>query len=192
MKNILSLLILLFSLNFVIAQPLQKYEFTKNIEVGDEKFDEGDYYNALELYKESYKEKKPLSLALRIAEAYYMLKDYKHALRYLKNIAKKDKKGMYWDARLLYAKCMKRLDMYQEAYDMFREYAKKTDDPDGRKEAILEIKGLEMFNSLPDNLEMEFTPLNRDINKALVSMVYKKERQMILYFLGFLILRLKS
>ncbi len=185
MKNIISLLVLVFTLNIVIAQPLQKYEFTKNIEVGDEKFDEGDYYNALELYKESYKEKKPLSLALRIAESYYMLKDYKHALRYLKNIAKKDKKGMYIDAKLLYAKCMKRLDMYQDAYDMFREYAKKTDDPDGRKEAILEIKGLEMFNSLPENLEMEFTALNKDINKGFSIYGVQKRKTNDEIFLGF-------
>ncbi len=185
MKKILSLLVLLSSLSFAIAQPLQKYEFTKNIEVGDEKFDEGDYYNALELYKESYKEKKPLSLALRIAEAYYMLKDYKHALRYLKNIAKKDKKGAYIDAKLLYAKCMKRLDMYQEAYDMFREYAKKTDDPDGRKEAILEIKGLEMFNSLPDNLDMEFTPLNKEINKGFSVYGVQKRKTNDEIYLGF-------
>jgi len=145
MKNsILFIFLIAFSLSSH-AQPMSKYEFHKNIAVGDERFEIKDYYNALELYKESYKEKKDLNLALRIAETYYMLKDYKHALKYVKNILKKDKKGMFSHSKLLYAKCLKRLGEYQEAYNEFIEFAKKTDDPESRDEAILEIKGLELF-----------------------------------------------
>jgi len=166
MKSFLSILIIFTSINLMFAQPMKKYSFEKNIRVGDERFEIGDYYNALELYKESYKEKKDLNLALRIGEAYYMLKDYKHSLKYLKNLLKKDKNGAFFHSKLLYAKCLKRMGEYQDAYNEFIEYAKKTDDPDGRKEAMLEIKGLELFSSLPENVEMEFKPLKNSINKG--------------------------
>lgn len=164
-KYILFIFVLGFS-SALFAQPMAKYEFEKNIAVGDERFEIGDYFNALELYKESYKEKKDLNLALRIAETYYMLKDYKHSHKYLKTILKKDKKGMFFHARLLYAKCLKRMGEYQEAYNEFIAFAKKTDDPDSRTEAILEIKGLELFDSLPENVEMEFKPLGKEVNKG--------------------------
>jgi len=166
MKNYI-LFIFLLAISFSsFAQPMSKYEFEKNIAVGDERFEIGDYFNALELYKESYKEKKDLNLALRIAETYYMLKDYKHSMKYVKNILKKDKKGMFFHSKLLYAKCLKRLGEYQEAYNEFIDFAKKTDDPDSRTEAILEINGLELFDSMQENVEMEFKPLNKDVNKG--------------------------
>ncbi len=160
---------LLFSLVFVViihAQPLKKYTFESLVEAGDHSFEKADYFNAIDLFKKALDEKKDLNLNLRIAESYYMMRDYKHAARYLKSLLRKDKTGMFLDARLLYAKSLKRLGEYQEAYNEFKEFAKNTDDPDMRKEAILEVKGLEMFKSLPENVEMQFKPLNKEINKG--------------------------
>ena len=148
------------------AQPLNSYKFETLVETANQCFEKGDYYNALEYYKKAADEKKDLGITLHIAESYYMLRDYKKAMRYLKSLLKKDKRGMFPEARLLYAKCLKRLGKYQDAYNEFKEFASNTDDPDLRDEAILEIRGLELFNTLPENVEMEFTPLSKNINKG--------------------------
>ena len=58
------------------------------------------------------------------------------------------------------------MGQYQDAYNEFKDYYQKTDDPEGRTEAMLEIKGLELFNSLDENVEMEFKPLGTGINKG--------------------------
>ena len=167
MKRIYILTIIIFaSFSALRAQPLNSYKFETLVQVGDECFEKGDYYNALDYYKKAMDEKKDLNLTLRIAESYFMMRDYKKAMRYLKSLIKKDKKGMFQDARLLYAKCLKRLGKYQEAYNEFKEFVSQTDDPELRDEAILEIRGLELFNTMPENLEMEFTPLSKEINKG--------------------------
>ncbi|HHH52760.1 MAG TPA: tetratricopeptide repeat protein [Bacteroidetes bacterium] len=166
MKTFISITIsLLFALSLQ-AQPLNKYTFESLVEAADMSFEKGDYSNAVEYFKQAFDEKNDPNLTLRIAESYYMLRDYKHAKRYLKSLLRKDKTGMFFDAKLLYAKCMKRLGEYQDAYNEFKDFAKNTDDPDMRKEAMLEVQGLELLNSLPENLEMEFTPLDKTINKG--------------------------
>ncbi len=186
MKTYFSILFLLLLGMGIQAQPLNKYTFESLVEAGDMSFDKGDYYNAIDLFKKALEEKKDLNLSFRIAESYYMMRDYKHASRYLKSILRKDKKGMFYDAKLLYAKSLKRLGKYQDAYEQFKEFAKNTDDPDMRKEAILEVKGLELFKSLPENVEMEFKPLSNNVNKGFsLYGVQKRNSNDTIYFGSF-------
>ena len=166
MKTYLTIIVSLFFAIAIQAQPLNKYTFESLVEAADMSFEKGDYSNAVEYFKKAFDEKKDPNLTFRIAESYYMLRDYKHAMRYLKSLLRKDKTGMFFDAKLLYAKCLKRLGKYQDAYNEFKEFAKNTDDPDMRQEALLEVQGLELFNSLPENLEMEFKPLGKNVNKG--------------------------
>lgn len=183
MKNILVLMISLIIIGVAQSQPMNKYTFENMVEVGDEKFELGDYDNALDLFLKASKERKDPNVSLRIAESYYMLRDYKRSLRYLKTLLKRDKTGMFSNARLLYAKCLKRTGEYQESYNEFRDFAKNTDDPDARKEAMLEVKGLELFNSLPENVEMEFKPLDKSVNKGFsIYGLQKRNTNDIIYF----------
>ena len=166
MKKYSLLLLLSGFVLLVQAQPLRKITYEMMVETAEKSLEEGDYYNALEYYKQAYEENKETDMALNIALTYYLLKDYDLAARYYKRVLRKDKDKQFFEAKLFYGKCLKRMDQYQEAYQELVEYARETQDPDGRKEAMLEIRGMEMYNELPDNVEMVFKPLNDDINKA--------------------------
>lgn len=186
MKTYFSIIFSLFFVIVIQAQPLNKFTFESLVEAGGMSYEKGDYYNAIDLFKQALDEKKDLNLNFRIAESYYMMRDYKHAARYLKSLLRKDKSGMFFDAKLLYAKCLKRLGEYQDAYNEFKEFAQKTDDPDMRKEAVLEVKGLELFKSLPENVEMEFKPLSKEINKGFsLYGVQKRNSNDTIYFGSF-------
>lgn len=166
MKSYISLISLLFIVVGAFSQPLNSYKYETMLETADECFEKKDYQNALEFYGKALEEKKEVSTMLKIAETYYMMRNYKSSARTLKGILTKDKAGTYNDYKLLYAKNLKRLGQYQDAYNEFKDYYQKSDDPEGKEEATLEIKGLELFNSLDENVEMEFIPLGGDINKG--------------------------
>jgi outer membrane protein OmpA-like peptidoglycan-associated protein len=166
MKSYILLISLLFIVFSAFSQPLNSYKYETMLETADECFEKRDYQNALEFYNKALDEKKETSTMLKIAETYYMLRNYKLSARTVKGILAKDKTGTYNDYKLLYAKNLKRLGQYQDAYNEFKDYYQKSDDPEGKEEATLEIKGLELFNSLDENVEMEFKPLGGDINKG--------------------------
>lgn len=166
MRTIYLIISIFFYSSLIYSQPLNSLKYETMISTGDECFEKKDYDNALDYYNKALEEKKETLTILKIAETYYMMRDYKLASRNLKGVLQRDKTGVFNDYRLLYAKCLKRLGQYQDAYNEFKEYYQKTDDPEGRKGATLEIKGLELFNSMDENVEMEFKPLGADINKG--------------------------
>jgi peptidoglycan-associated lipoprotein len=166
MKHILPIVILFASLMVVQAQPLRKITYEMMVETAEKSLTNGDYVNALEYYEKAYDEKKETEMAFNVAYTHYLLKNYIRAERYFVRVMRKDRKGEFPEAKLFYGKCLKRQNKYQEAYQQLMEYARDTQDPDGKKEAMLEIRGMEKYNELPDNVEMVFKPLNAEINKA--------------------------
>jgi len=158
---------LLFAFIFNLqAQPLRKVTYKMMIDQAEESLQTGDYENALEYYKMAYEEKKEVEIASKMAMVYYLMKNYQRAAMQYKRVLRKDRDNQFFEDKLFYGKSLKRLDEYQEAYTQLVEYARETQDPDGRAEAMLEIKGMEMYNELPDNVEMVFKPLDENINKG--------------------------
>lgn len=166
MKKILAILTILTVALTVEAQPLRKITYEMMVETAQTAMENGDYANALEYFRQAYKEEKETKMAMNIAMVYYILKDYDRASRYFKRVMRKDNDGLFYDAKLFYGKSLKRMDNYQEAYQELMEFARETQDPDARTEAMLEIRGMEMYNELPDNVEMTFKPLSEEINKG--------------------------
>lgn len=165
--KVISLSVLLLTLSISLnAQPLRSITYQMMVDKAEELMGKADYKNALEFYQQAYEEKKEPEMALKVADVHYLLKDYNKAARQYRSVLRRDKKDVYLEYRLFYAKCLKRTDQLQDAYNEFIEYAKKTTDPDGRQEAMLEIKGLEMFNDLAENTDIKFVPLPKEINKA--------------------------
>lgn len=166
MKHILSILILCSTIAVIQAQPLRKITYEMMVETAENSLTNGDFVNALKYYEMAYDEKKETEMAFNIAYTHYLLKNYKRAERYFVRVMRKDREGNYPEAKLFYGKCLKRQNKYQDAYQQLMEYARDTQDPDGKKEAMLEIRGMEKYNELPDNVEMVFKPLKEEINKA--------------------------
>ncbi len=71
------------------AQPVNEVPAYMHIEVADERFEQGDYYNALEQYEEAYKQERDDQLALKIADLHYRLRDFKRAGRWYSRIIRK-------------------------------------------------------------------------------------------------------
>ena len=166
MRTLFTIAIMALVFSAVHAQPLRKITYKMMIETAENSLSTGDYENALEYYKMAYEENKEKEINAKVAMIYYIMKDYKKAASYYKRILRRDKEGEFFEEKLFYGKCLKRLDEYQEAYQQLMEYARETDDPEGKAEAMLEIRGMEMFNEVADNVEMEFKPLPEDINKG--------------------------
>ena len=107
-KFIVLLLLTSFSLSLT-AQPLRKITYKMMIETAEVSMETGDYLNALDYYKMAYEDKKEKEISLKIAQVYYLLKDYKYAANYYKRILRRDKKNEYFEHKLFYGKSLKRL-----------------------------------------------------------------------------------
>lgn len=166
MRKVIIFCLIIISYLSTHAQPLNGMKYDQMLITAGECFEKADFQNALENYQKAYEEVQDPKTYYNIAETYYMMKDYKNASKNLKRIISKDKTGQFPDANLLYGKSLKRLGQYQEALNILKDYALKTDDPDARDEAVLEIKGLELFKSLPENVEMDIQPLGSEVNKG--------------------------
>lgn len=185
MKNIIPAVLLLSLSISLSAQPLRSITYEMMVAKAEELMEKADYKNALDFYQQAYEEKKEPEMALKIADVHYRLKDYGKAARQYKTVLRRDKKDVYLEYRLFYAKCLKRTDQLQDAYNEFIEYAKKTTDPEGRQEALLEIKGLEMFNELSENTDIKFVALPKEINKAFSLYGAQVHPDGVLYFGSF-------
>ena len=65
----------------VFAQPVDEVPYHLNMEVANERLEQGDYYNALVHFEEAYKQEKTDDVAYQIATLHYQLRDYRRAER---------------------------------------------------------------------------------------------------------------
>lgn len=186
MKAYIILILSIFLSVALSSQPLNTLKYETMLEIADESFEKRDYDNALDYYSQAFDEQQDPVVLLRMAETHFMMRNYPQTRRILKRLLVRDRAGVYNDYRLLYAKSLKRIGEYKEAYDEFKEYYQKTDDPEGRKEALLEVKGLELFGSLKENIEMEFKPLDNEINKGFsIYGIQRRPNDEMIYFGSF-------
>src|SRR5690606_41336492 len=65
------------------AQPLKEIPLRFKLEAADSAYYKNDYYNALEWYNEVYREDRQNIYLNRLAELYFIVRDYKRAERWL-------------------------------------------------------------------------------------------------------------
>jgi peptidoglycan-associated lipoprotein len=130
------------------AQPLSSYTPEIMLKVANEKLAENDYYNALEWFQKTYKEKKDRSVAHQIAQLQYLLRDFAAAESWYKRVAERDKTNEYPTARLYYAKCLKYNGKYEQAAEEYTKFIADTKDTLAKKLATIELDGAKMANDL--------------------------------------------
>ena len=86
------------------AQPLNELPFEYKLEAADTAYKNKDCYNALEWYNQVYREDRQNKYLHRVAELYYILRDYKRAERWLERLIARDDENQYPVSRLHYAK----------------------------------------------------------------------------------------
>jgi peptidoglycan-associated lipoprotein len=154
MRHITTLILFIFSIGTLFAQPLNRATAEKMLAIADETFAKRDYYNALEWYEKVYDENKDLDVAYKIAVINESLRDYKKAERSWRRIVnKKSRKTVnpYMpDARFHYAHMLKMNGNYNEARSEFQLYISEAEDPAMIARAKVELIGCEMGREMDE------------------------------------------
>lgn len=136
------------------AQPINRSTPETNLKSAKEAEENGNPYEALDLYGKVYDESKDKAIAVKVAELEYTLRDYEKAERAYSRIVTRDRKQEYTEQKFWYAMSMKRNGKYAEAADMFKQYIDAGQDPALVQAAKREMAGCEIAKKAkqPDNL----------------------------------------
>ncbi|MEM9546650.1 MAG: DUF1573 domain-containing protein [Bacteroidota bacterium] len=165
-KSILVVLLAIFGVFAMEAQPVSAVTYETMIEVAEESADKKDYANAIEWFENAYKESKDKNLKVVIGDLYMLLRDYKKAARAYDRVLKRDKDGVFEYLRIDYAKALKYQGLYRRALGELRTVASTTDNDTTRQEALFEIEGIEQMDTYAQNLEAVIEFAGKKINSG--------------------------
>lgn len=131
---------------------------------GDEQIELGQYYRALEQYESAYKETKEKDIAVKIAKAHLLLRDYNRASIWYNRILSRDRAKAYTEHYFEFGKALKMNGEYTEAADAFKMYLEQGTDDVKKAIAENEIKGIELLGELKENLNVEVNNAGKNIN----------------------------
>lgn len=136
------------------AQPINRSTPETNLKSAKEAEENGNPYEALDLYEKVYESGKDKAIAVKIAELEYTLRDYEKAERAYSRIVTRDRKQEYTELKYWYAMSMKHNGKYAEAADMFKQYIDAGQDPALIQASKRELAGCEIAKKAkqPDNL----------------------------------------
>ncbi len=164
MKNLLLVLISVFVISSVTAQPMNKATYTTMLSTAEEQEEAFEYYNALDWYSKAYGERKDKDVALKIAELNFMLRDYKKAERWYYRLLRKDKENKYQEARFNYARALKMQGNYIDAIDAFNEYIQTGKDEQKIARAKIELAGAKMAQKAKEVDNLTITNAGKKVN----------------------------
>lgn len=144
-----NLIIVLVSLIYISiqAQPISSVKHDDMLTAADKSMEDGDYFNALEWYRNAYREEKNDDVALSIAYAFYKLRDFENANRYYSRVLEEDIDNVFIDDRYAYGRSLRSLGFDTEARDQFDQLIAISTDQNLIALAKNQLAGL---NSNPD------------------------------------------
>ncbi len=164
MKRILFIMLMIACGVILTAQPLRETTPEMLVEAADLKLAEKDYYNAVDLYEQAYKELRDPALAFRIAKLHGDLRDYKRAESWFSRIVKRDKEFKFLDAKYYYGLYLKKNGKLQEAYDQLVFYIDSSKNEMLVTKAKNEILGIQLSESFPLNEDILILNLGSKVN----------------------------
>ena len=187
MKNSISIIFFLCLSGAIFCQPLNKSTANSLRNLGDELYEIGDYYNALDQYMQSYQEEKDNEVQYRIAACNYKIRSYAKAAKRYGTVFKKDKEGKYEADRIYYARALKITGEYDQAIEEYQKVLALEEDMDKQILIQKEITGTEMAKEALETLGLTVERLdNRKINskQSEYSPVYDTDGE-TMYFASF-------
>lgn len=170
-----------------VAQPIRKSSYETMLEVAQEQYQLGDYYNAIEWYEKAFEEKGDRELLPRIAELHYLLRDYVRAERAYARILRRDNEGLMDSLRYYYGRCLKMNGKYPEAIEQFGAFIRTATNPTLKKLAENERQGAELGIEIGETTKgVTVENAGRGINSPFseyAPVLYRGGQQ--LYFAGF-------
>lgn len=169
-KNIFSTAILLLFAAAVIAQPLREPTYEMNLEFAHQLFAERDYYNAMEMFQECYRESRDPQLLPKLAMLNYILRDYDRAKRWFERYLPRDEQFLYVEDRFHYARTLRIIGEKEEAREMFLEFLAHTDNDSLKNRTEIELLGMELSKGRTQPEDLFVTALGEGINSGLTDL----------------------
>ena len=161
-----SLFILLFFAIGLGAQPIKSYKFEDMLATADDQIELGDYFNALEWYRNAYKEVKSDDVALSIAFSYYKMRDFENAERWYSRVLDDDEDNIFIDDRYAYGRVLRSMENPAKAKQQFELFLAMSDDAELRRLAQIELDGMEESTSFEPNPDLVVTFGSDKINSG--------------------------
>jgi peptidoglycan-associated lipoprotein len=156
MKKIIIYIFLIFcSFSQLLAQPFGATKPDVMLRTAEEAMANKDYYNALEWYDKYYDEENDKSVAIKIAELNYLLRDYAKAESwYARALGNKKDSITDVNVNFKYARALKMNEKYDEAISVFQDFIRTTEDAKLKILATNELEGCKMARKMtvPENI----------------------------------------
>jgi len=136
------------------------------IQTADERIEEGDYYNALDWYRQAYNESKATDLAMSIGYSYYKLRDFKNAERWYTRILKDDVDNIFIDDRYAYGRTLRSLGEFEKAIEQFNMIRELSADQKLIALSELELTGMAKVPSFAQNEDVLVSFASDEINNG--------------------------
>lgn len=151
MKQLLIISITVLLGQLANAQPIATVKYDDKLIAADAAIEAGDYYNALDWYRQAYKEERASDVGMSIAYAYYKLRDFKNAESQYTRILKDDVDNIFIDDNYAYGRTLRSIGELQKAVDAFQKVIDISTDQELVDLAKREIQGLKEMSELPEN-----------------------------------------
>jgi tetratricopeptide (TPR) repeat protein len=148
----------------LFAQPLSESRLEDVLDSAKARYALQDWYNSGKLYEEAYGKERDFNVALLVGFSNYQLKYFRKAESWFNRVVRRDPENNFQDARYWLAKTYKAQGKYSEARDEFNNYLDYSSDLVKKEDARKELKGIEMYNSFPENPQLSVVGLGSTVN----------------------------
>lgn len=181
-KFIFLLTFALFLTYHGICQPATGNTKDALVKSGDEQIEKGQYYRALEQYEKAYKDAKEKDIAVKIAFAHFLLRDYAKSCNWYHRVLARDKGDKFIDSRYWYGKALKMNGSYTEATEEFNKFNIGGTDESLKVLAEQELKGIELRATMKENVALVVKNAGNSINTPESQNSPASDPQGVLYF----------
>jgi len=173
-------------MSVVLAQPIRKAAYDVLLQVADEQYQRKDYYNAIQKYEEAFEDKEDRTLLPRLADLYYLARDYTKAERTYTRVLRNDKTNEFGEKRFFYGRALKMNGKYEESVKEFQQFIGLTKNDSLKTLAQIEVAGAEMaMNTPPPTKGVAMENAGKDLNTTFSEYSPAFSRSGDLYFASF-------
>ena len=185
MKHILLPILLFGMTDAIVAQPLTTLPYEMTIELAEEQFELGEYFNAVQKYEEAYKQIRTTDVALTVGYLHYKLKNYERAENWYKRVLPKDDDNIYIDDNFVYGNVLKSLGKYEDAKVPFEKIISLSSNEELKALSKLALDGIELAPRLETNPDIVIEFAEGNINSAFQEYGPVQYDEGTLYFASF-------
>ncbi len=157
---------LLFLTTFAFAQPKGNITYETKMVVAEDAADSHDYQNAIDIYKEAFKESRDYDLLVYAGDLAMLLRHYDQAEKRYSQLLRRDKTGRYAEIRLDLARALKYQGKYGEAIEEFNLFLESAESDTLIGIAERELEGINQLDTYAENIEAVISFESKNINSA--------------------------